>query len=311
MKRFLLSFVLLASVISAQAFSYERAREQALFLSDKMAYELNLTEGQYDMAYQINLDYFMNISSHYDIYGVYWQYRDADLRYVLYDWQYSLYRSLDYFYQPLRWVSSAWYFPIYSHYSRTHFFFGRPGVYISYRGGWRPRQGRTVSPYASHRPVGGRGLRDHHYPGAGHVGGPQPQGRGQGGRGGNFGRGGHGSVGSQGQGGRGGQGSIGSQGQGGRGGQGSVGSQGQGGRGGQGSVGSQGQGGRGGQGSVGSQGQGGRGGQGSVGSQGQGGRGGQGSVGSQGQGGRVAPGNAGSPRTGAGSGRAGGRSYGR
>ena len=31
---------------SAQAMSYEQAREQALFLTDKMAYELNLTEDQ-------------------------------------------------------------------------------------------------------------------------------------------------------------------------------------------------------------------------------------------------------------------------
>lgn len=169
MKRFLLSFVLMASVLSAGAFSYERAREQALFLSDKMAYELNLTERQYDLAYQINLDYFMSVSSQRDLFGAYWQYRDADLRYVLYDWQYTLYRTLDYFYQPLRWVRSSWYFPVYSRYSRTHFFFGRPGIYVTYRGGWRHshRGVRHVSPYASHRPKSGHGLRDRHYPSVG------------------------------------------------------------------------------------------------------------------------------------------------
>ncbi len=170
MKRLLLSLVLMASVLSASAFGYDRAREQALFLSDKMAYELNLSQEQYDLAYQINLDYFLNVSSHRDIFGVYWQYRDADLRYILYDWQYSLYRTLDYFFQPLRWVNASWYFPVYSRYSRTHFYFGRPGPYISYRGGWRSHGYRSVSPYASHRPHSGRGLRDHHYPGAGRPG---------------------------------------------------------------------------------------------------------------------------------------------
>ena len=166
MKRLLLSIVMAVSVLAANAFSYERAREQALFLTDKMAYELNLTEQQYDLAYQINLDYFLNVSSSRDIYGVYWQYRNDDLRYILYDWQYSLYSTLDYFFQPLRWVRSAWYLPVYSRYSRTHYFFGRPTVYISYRGGWRPSHHRSISPYASHRPHGGRGMRDHHYPGA-------------------------------------------------------------------------------------------------------------------------------------------------
>ena len=171
MKRLIFSFVLMASVLSASAFSYERAREQALFLSDKMAYELNLTERQYELAYQINLDYFMSVSSQRDLYGMYWQYRDADLRYVLYDWQYTLYRTLDYFYEPIRWVRSSWYFPVYRRYSRTHFFFGRPGIYGSYRGGWRTHGRRNISPYASHRPGGGRGLRDRHYPNVGRSGG--------------------------------------------------------------------------------------------------------------------------------------------
>ena len=39
---------------SANAMSYEQARVQALFLTDKMAYELNLTEAQYEAEYEIN-----------------------------------------------------------------------------------------------------------------------------------------------------------------------------------------------------------------------------------------------------------------
>ena len=42
---FILAAVLTLT-LSAQAMSYEQARNQALFLTDKMAYELNLTEEQ-------------------------------------------------------------------------------------------------------------------------------------------------------------------------------------------------------------------------------------------------------------------------
>ncbi len=47
---------LFAFVASASAMSYEQARQQALFLTDKMAYELNLTEEQYEAAYEVNLE---------------------------------------------------------------------------------------------------------------------------------------------------------------------------------------------------------------------------------------------------------------
>ena len=47
---------LLTMAVSANAMSYAQAREQALFLTDKMAYELNLNDAQYEAAYEINLD---------------------------------------------------------------------------------------------------------------------------------------------------------------------------------------------------------------------------------------------------------------
>ena len=48
------ALILLFTVtVSANAMSYEQAREQALFLTDKMAYELNLSEAQYEAAYEI------------------------------------------------------------------------------------------------------------------------------------------------------------------------------------------------------------------------------------------------------------------
>ena len=47
MKRLLLSLVLLIAASALHAMSYREAREYAYFLTDKMAYELNLTPEQY------------------------------------------------------------------------------------------------------------------------------------------------------------------------------------------------------------------------------------------------------------------------
>lgn len=47
--------------------SYTAAKKEALFLSDKMAYELNLTASQYEDVYEINLDYLMNINGRADV----------------------------------------------------------------------------------------------------------------------------------------------------------------------------------------------------------------------------------------------------
>ena len=131
--------------VSAGAMSYEEARQRAWFLTDKMAYELNLTPEQYDRAYQVNLDYLMSLRSPSDYSsGRYWKFRDADLRCILFDWQYSLYASLDYFFRPIRWVRSAWYFPIFDRYRRGYYYFERPKVYVSYHGGsWHKREALT------------------------------------------------------------------------------------------------------------------------------------------------------------------------
>ena len=70
MKKMLLSLVLaLMAPMAASAMSYEEAREQALFLTDKMAYELNLNDEQYEYCYEINLDYLMGVQTADDVYG--------------------------------------------------------------------------------------------------------------------------------------------------------------------------------------------------------------------------------------------------
>ena len=162
MKRYLLTLlIVLAGTLSAKAISYNEARDRAWFLTDKMAYELNLTPEQYDRVYQVNLDYFMSIAYEADCYGVYWNYRETDLRYILWDWQYRLYVTLDYFYRPIRWIRAAWHYPICDHYRYGYYYYERPRVYVSYHGcNWKRRGHNDVSPYRGWRAERGPGMRD-------------------------------------------------------------------------------------------------------------------------------------------------------
>ena len=145
---------------SINAMPYEEAKDRARFLTDKMAYELNLNDAQYNDAYEINLDYFMNIHTESDLYGTYWNYRNADLRYILYDWQYKLFTAADYFFRPVIWRSNTWFFPIYGLYRVNHFYYDPPRVHLVYRGGhYAHRNQHNVSYYAQRRPTWNGGLR--------------------------------------------------------------------------------------------------------------------------------------------------------
>ena len=73
--------VMMVMTISANAMSYNAAKHEALFLSDKMAYELNLTAAQYEAVYEINLDYLMSLNGRGDVFGIWWDRRNADLRF--------------------------------------------------------------------------------------------------------------------------------------------------------------------------------------------------------------------------------------
>ena len=169
MKKILLALVaLLTLTTSAQAMSYEQARERALFLTDKMAYELNLTDDQYEAAYEVNLDYLMTVNTYDDLYGDYWRQRNLDLSYILLDWQYRSFCAASYFYRPIYWNAGCWHFGIYARYPhRTYFYFGRPHFYAVYRGGhsWRTNGGRSWyhgRTYGGPRPGSDRrwGMRD-------------------------------------------------------------------------------------------------------------------------------------------------------
>ena len=135
MKKMMFMAMMMVMTISANAMSYNAAKNEALFLSDKMAYELNLTAAQYEAVYEINLDYLLSVNGHNDTFGIWWDRRNADLRFVLNAWQYDKYMSCAYFYRPVAWKSGGWSFGIYSHYDRNRFYHARPTVFVTYKGG--------------------------------------------------------------------------------------------------------------------------------------------------------------------------------
>ena len=120
MKKMMILAMMMVMTISANAMSYNAAKHEALFLSDKMAYELNLTAAQYEAVYEINLDYLMSLNGHGDVFGIWWDRRNADLAH---------------FYRPVAWKAGSWTFAVYSHYNRGHFYNAHPKVFVTYRGG--------------------------------------------------------------------------------------------------------------------------------------------------------------------------------
>lgn len=169
MKKIIMTILAMMTIcVATKAMSYEQARREALFLTDKMAYELNLTDSQYDAAYEINLDYLMGVTGRDNVYGTYWERRNIDLGYILLDWQYRAFCEAAYFYRPLYWDAGYWHFGIYARYPhRTHFYFSRPTVYVSYRGGHSWHCNGGVSYWRNHRHTFNHsgthvGMRDHH-----------------------------------------------------------------------------------------------------------------------------------------------------
>ena len=136
MKRLMMILAMMVAIAtSASAMSYEQARREALFLADKMAYELHLSDAQYEAAYEANLDYLMSLNGRGMVYGSAWSTRNSLLRIVLAPWQYAAYAAADYFFRPVYWVSDTWRWRIYDRYDRARFYRSYPSGYNSYRGG--------------------------------------------------------------------------------------------------------------------------------------------------------------------------------
>lgn len=132
--------------VPAFAFSltYEEAEEQALFLTDKMCYELDLTDAQADAVYEINLDYFLSVAGKDDLYGRYWSRRNSDLKYVLLTSQYKLFTVTDYFYKPISWLRGFVFNIFHKYPNRKVFYRSKPSNYKTYKGG---NNKRGVSAY--------------------------------------------------------------------------------------------------------------------------------------------------------------------
>ena len=147
MKKMMTLVMMMAIAISAAAMPYNTARNEALYLSDKMAYELGLTATQYEAVYEINLDYLLNIDTRADVFGFWWEVRNRDLRYVLSTWQYDRFMASEWFYRPVVWGTGGWTFSIYTRYGVGRMFYHRPAVFVTFKGGHSHRGG---SFYAGH-----------------------------------------------------------------------------------------------------------------------------------------------------------------
>ena len=146
MKKTIIFCLMLAVSLSAMALSKSKTRTYARFLSDRMAYELDLTPMQYDDCYEINYDFIYLTSRVMDdaVYGYmdaierYYtllDYRNEDLRYVLNARQYARFLARDYFYSPIYSTGNNWALRIYTIYSnRSFYYFDAPSIFRTYRG---------------------------------------------------------------------------------------------------------------------------------------------------------------------------------
>ena len=147
MKKMMTLVMMMTIAISAAAMPYNTARNEALYLSDKMAYELGLTATQYEAVYEINLDYLLNVDTRADVFGFWWEIRNRDLRYVLSTWQYDRFMASEWFYRPVVWGTGGWTFSIYTRYGVGRMFYHRPAVFVTFKGG---HSVRGNSHYAHH-----------------------------------------------------------------------------------------------------------------------------------------------------------------
>ena len=135
------------SVSASSSMSTNKLRDHARFITDRMAYELDLSPMQYGDCYEINYDFIYYASGvmedvahgYYDAINTYYRYldyRNEDLRYVLNTAQYIKFLSREYFYRPIYTSGSSWNFRIYTIYSnRSFYYYDAPVMYKTYRGG--------------------------------------------------------------------------------------------------------------------------------------------------------------------------------
>ena len=147
MKKLILTLALMISMtISTSAMSSQQARSIALFLTDKMAYELDLTRDQYNASYEINYDYLLRLCNSKDLYGTYWSRRNTDMRYILGSSKFLIFQNANYFYRPVYWYRNRFDYRIYSRYpDRKKNYYSRPDNANKYNGNhsWKANNNRS------------------------------------------------------------------------------------------------------------------------------------------------------------------------
>lgn len=149
-------------VANAQPMSYYAMRDNARFLTDRMAYTLGITSALIiDDLYRINYDYICGVNDYLD--DVARGYRYNDYMAVMYERDRALQVLLganiwarlityDYFHRPIIFANRGWRFGIYAYDSRrNHFYCKKPLHYKDYRGGHFFAGMRPASPPPPHR----------------------------------------------------------------------------------------------------------------------------------------------------------------
>ena len=161
MKRilFMLFAVIMSTAVCHAAMSNSKVRKETRFLTDKMAYELNLNTAQYNDVHEINYDFISGVrylmddvlrgeewalNRYYDYLDI----RNDDLRWVLSRRQYSRFMQAAYFFRPIYVSGGHWSFRIYVTYTNpNHFYYPRPYHYRTYCGGHNRVHYHNVSYY--------------------------------------------------------------------------------------------------------------------------------------------------------------------
>lgn len=104
------------------AFSKKQAQKDAWFLTDKMGYELNLTDLQKQDVYEINYDYLCNVQPVGTESEAAYNLRYRNLSLVLDENQLMQYQATPYFLIPLESIDGEWELSSYSAYSRDYMF---------------------------------------------------------------------------------------------------------------------------------------------------------------------------------------------
>ena len=161
----MLMIVFTTAAASAQPMSYIAMRNNARFLTDRMAYTLGLSAALIDDLYLINYDYICGVNEYLDDVALGYRYddymevvyaRDYALRRLLNEAQWARLMTYDYFYRPISFLNNRWNFSIYAYDHRpTYFYYSAPRRFNDYRGGHFFR-GMAPKPHHDGRPAGVR-----------------------------------------------------------------------------------------------------------------------------------------------------------